>query len=78
MTAAHLENVLNNFQTKRVDVVQEQIKNNTLFFLVNADPATVNSPKGHAQEGRSGPSRPPRHKLSKRASKRKQPAVSEH
>lgn len=33
VTAAHLENLLNDFQTKMEEVVQKQIKNNMLFFL---------------------------------------------
>ena len=48
-----------------------------LFFQVNPDPAVVNPPTGHSQEGRPGPSTPPRQELSKQLSKGKQLAVSE-
>ncbi|KMT05992.1 hypothetical protein BVRB_7g164790 [Beta vulgaris subsp. vulgaris] len=78
VTPAHLKNVLNDFQTKMTVVVQEQIKNNMLFFQVNPDPAVVNPPKGYSLEGPLGPSRPPRQEMSKRPSKEKQPAISEH
>ena len=78
MTAAHLENVLNDFQIKMDVVIQEQIKNSMLFLQVNPDPGVVNSPKGHSQEGRPCPSTPPCQEVSKRPSKGKQLAVSEH
>ncbi|XP_048496378.1 uncharacterized protein LOC125495642 [Beta vulgaris subsp. vulgaris] len=50
-------------------VVEEQIKNNMLFFQVNPDPAAVAPPRGQSQEGCPGTSRPPR-------SKRSEPAAS--
>ena len=60
VTAAHLENVLNDFQTRMAAVIEEQIKNNMLFFEVNPDPAAVNPLTGHSQEGRLGTSKAPR------------------
>ncbi|KMT03707.1 hypothetical protein BVRB_8g188580 [Beta vulgaris subsp. vulgaris] len=42
MIATHLENVVNDFQTKMAAVVQEQIKKNILFFQVNSDLAAIN------------------------------------
>ena len=37
-SAAHLENVLKDLQTKMAAIFQEQIKNNMLFFQVNPEP----------------------------------------
>ena len=69
VTAAPLGNVLHQFQTKMVAVVQEQIKSNMLFFQVNPYPAAVNPLRGHSQESR--PIRHARQELSKRLTKGK-------
>lgn len=77
VTTAHLETVLNDFQTRMVAVLEEQIKNNMLFFQVNPEQAVVVPPRGHSQEGRPRTSRPPRQEMSRRLSKGKQPTISE-
>ena len=41
VTATHLETVLNDLQTRMAGVMEEQIKNNMLFFQVNPDQADV-------------------------------------
>ena len=46
VTAAHLENIPNDFHTKMVAVVQEQIKSNILFFHVNLDSDSANPLRG--------------------------------
>ena len=76
MTAAHLENVLNDFQTRMADVVEEKIKNNMMYFQACPVLAAVNPPKGQSQEGWPGTKASPT-KVSKRVSRGKQPAVSE-
>ncbi|KMS98408.1 hypothetical protein BVRB_4g092870 [Beta vulgaris subsp. vulgaris] len=77
MTTTHLENVLNDFQTRMIAVVEEQIKSNMLFFQVNPDSAAVIPPKGQSHEGQLGASRLPWEEVSRRVSKGKQPAVNE-
>ncbi|KMS98592.1 hypothetical protein BVRB_3g070760 [Beta vulgaris subsp. vulgaris] len=77
VTAGHLENVLNDFQTRMAAVMEEQIKNNMLFFQLSPGGEAAAPLKGRSQEGRLGPSRPPRPELSGPPSKGKQPAVSD-
>ena len=74
---AHLETVLNDFQTIMAAVMEEQIKNNMLLFQVDPEPTPVAPPKGHSQEGRPGTCRPARQEVSKWVSKGKQLVVSE-
>ncbi|KNA13101.1 hypothetical protein SOVF_119800, partial [Spinacia oleracea] len=77
VTAGHLENVLNDFQARMAAVMEEQIKNNMLFFQMSPREEAAAPLKGRSQEGRPGPSRPPRPELTKPPSKGKQPAVSD-
>ncbi|KMT02387.1 hypothetical protein BVRB_9g205000 [Beta vulgaris subsp. vulgaris] len=58
-------------------VMEEQIKNNMLFFQISPGREAAEPLKGRSQEGRPGTSRPPRPELSRPPSKGKQPAVSE-
>ncbi|KMT19286.1 hypothetical protein BVRB_1g012930 [Beta vulgaris subsp. vulgaris] len=77
VTAGHLETVLNDFQTRMTVVMEEQIKNNMLFFQFNPEREAAVPLRGRSQEGRPGTSRPPRLELTKSLSKGKQPVVSE-
>ncbi|KMS94261.1 hypothetical protein BVRB_023190, partial [Beta vulgaris subsp. vulgaris] len=77
VTAGHLENVLNDFQARMAAVMEEQIKNNMLFFQMSPGGEAAAPLKGRSQEGRPGPSRPPRPELTRPPSKGKQPAVSD-
>ena len=77
VTITHLENVMNDFQTKMVVVVQEQIKSNMLFFQVNSYRVIVNPLRGHSQEDRPGPSRAVSQEVSKRPTKERHLEVSE-
>ncbi|KMS97732.1 hypothetical protein BVRB_5g124370, partial [Beta vulgaris subsp. vulgaris] len=77
VTAGHLENVLNDFQARMAAVMEEQIKNNMLFFQMSPREEAAAPLKGRSQEGRPGPSRPPRPELTRPPSKGKQPAVSD-
>ena len=77
VTVGHLETLLNDFQARMTAVMEEQIKNNMLFFHVKPDQAAVVPTRGQSQEGRPGTSRPPRREMTKQLLKGKQPAVSE-
>ncbi|KMT08247.1 hypothetical protein BVRB_6g142280 [Beta vulgaris subsp. vulgaris] len=77
VTAGHLENVLNDFQTRMAAVMEEHIKNNMLFFQISPGGEAAEPLKGRSQEGLPGTSRPPRPELSRPPSKGKQPAVSD-
>ncbi|KMT05834.1 hypothetical protein BVRB_7g165750 [Beta vulgaris subsp. vulgaris] len=77
VTAGHLENVLNDFQTRMAAIMEEQIKNNMLFFQISPGREVAEPHKGKSQEGRPGTSRPPRQELTRPLSKGKQPAASE-
>ncbi|KMT07988.1 hypothetical protein BVRB_6g144660 [Beta vulgaris subsp. vulgaris] len=58
-------------------VMEEQIKNNMLFFHISPGGEAAEPLKGRSQEGRPGTSRPPRPELTRPLSKGKQPAVSD-
>ncbi|KMT02391.1 hypothetical protein BVRB_9g205040 [Beta vulgaris subsp. vulgaris] len=77
VTTGHLETVLNDFQTRMIAVMEEQIKNNMLLFQISPGREVAEPLKRKFQEGRPGNSRPPRPKLSRPPSKGKQPAISE-
>ncbi|KMS97513.1 hypothetical protein BVRB_5g126270 isoform A [Beta vulgaris subsp. vulgaris] len=72
VTAGHLETVLNDFQTRMAAVMEEQIKNNMLFFQISPGREVAEPLKGKSQEGRPGTSRPPRPELTRPPSKGKQ------
>ncbi|KMS97628.1 hypothetical protein BVRB_5g125410 [Beta vulgaris subsp. vulgaris] len=77
VTTSHLKNVLKDFQAGMAAVMEEQIKNNMLFFQVNPGQDVTLPLRGQSQEGRPGPRRPPRQESTKPLSKGKQSAVSE-
>ncbi|KMS99683.1 hypothetical protein BVRB_1g021650 isoform B [Beta vulgaris subsp. vulgaris] len=75
--AGHLENVLNDFQTRMAAVMEEQIKSNMLFFQLSPGGEAIAPLKGRSQEGRPGTSQPPQPELTRSLSKGKKPAVSD-
>ncbi|KMT03889.1 hypothetical protein BVRB_8g187890 [Beta vulgaris subsp. vulgaris] len=77
VTAGHLENVLNDFQTRMATVMEEQIKNNMLFFQISLEGEAAEPFKREVSGGSSRNQPATSARVARPPSKGKQLAVSD-